>query len=749
LDLFSGYHQIPVAEESIKYTAFITQDGHYEYLRMPFGLCNAPAVFQRMMNTVLGQLRFSKVSCYLDDILIPAVSVELSLEVLREVLELMKQAGLTLKLSKCFFIRTQIEYLGYIISESSIQPSPSKLDAVKKFPTPTDVHTVRQFLGLTGYFRKFIHNYALKSKPLTELLHKDKTWNWDRAQIEAFNLLKENLMSKPILAIFNPQLEIKLYTDASRIGLAGILIQVANDKEVVVAYFSRHTSSVEQKYHSFELETLAIVVSVRRYRQYLLGRTFTIITDCSAVKNTFEKKEINSRVGRWVLELSEYDYKIKHRGNVQMRHVDALSRNPPRTEFGINVSIITEDDWLLAAQQGDKGIQSIKTILASGDRDNYKDTFNNYSLKGGKVYKTTSYGPRWVVPDGARFQVLRMAHDEVGHFAFDKTFELVSSKYWFPRMRRFITKYVKNCLNCIYFKSNSGKKHGLLHPIKKIPKPFHTVHTDHLGPFVKTKSGNTQILLIIDAFTKFLLIYPVRDTSTKYVIKCFRDMMKIFGVPNRIISDQGTAFTSRRFSDFVLEIGTTHHIIAVGLPRGNGQIERYNRTLINSLGTMGAFDKEDRWDEQITSIQVGINGTLNKAIGVSPSEALMGFRVVSNGMLHADESEIVDVSEVRDMIMTGLEKYQEEQKRRFDVGRCPARKYEVGDLVLIRIVSHAAAGTSQKLLPRWRGPFKVVAILDNDRYRIRDIPGTQRSRVPYRGVCGVENMRPWIRYGST
>jgi transposase InsO family protein len=203
---------------------------------------------------------------------------------------------------------------------------------------------------------------------------------------------------------------------------------------------------------------------------------------------------------------------------------------------------------------------------------------------------------------------------------------------WFPRMRRFITKYVKICLNCIYFKSNSGKKHGLLHPIKKIPKPFHTVHTDHLGPFVKTKSGNTQILLIIDAFTKFLLIYPVRDTSTKYVIKCFRDMMKIFGVPNRIISDQGTAFTSRRFSDFVLEIGTTHHIIAVGLPRGNGQIERYNRTLINSLGTMGAFDKEDRWDEQITSIQVGINGTLNNAIGVSPSEALMGFRVVSNPM---------------------------------------------------------------------------------------------------------------------
>jgi hypothetical protein len=164
LDLFAGYHQVPMSEESVPYTAFVTQDGQYEYLRMPFGLCNAPAVFQRMMNNVLGQHRFTKVLCYLDDLLIPATTLEESLAVLRETLEMLRTAGLTLKLSKCYFLRTTIEYLGYVISEAGVQPSNLKIDAVDNFPTPQNVHQVRQFLGLTGYFRKL----KLKSTPLRQ-----------------------------------------------------------------------------------------------------------------------------------------------------------------------------------------------------------------------------------------------------------------------------------------------------------------------------------------------------------------------------------------------------------------------------------------------------------------------------------------------------------------------------------------------------------------------------------------------------
>lgn len=281
----------------------------------------------------------------------------------------------------------------------------------------------------------------------------------------------------------------------------------------------------QQKYHSFELEALAVVASVRRFRPYLLGRPFTIVTDCNAVKNAFLKDHVNARIGRWVLELSEYQFTITHRGNQQMRHVDALSRSLPALECGIH-AIIAEADWILAVQQHDNDICKIKAILETGDRSDYKDIFNKYALKGGRIYKITEKGLRCVVPKAIRFQILRMAHDESGHFGLDKTYDLVSSQYWFTKMRRFIKKYVANCLNCIYFKLPGGKPKGSLHPIPKIPIPFHTIHIDHLGPFIKTKSGNIQLFAIIDAFTKFILLYPVKSTKSKFAIKSLADMIK-------------------------------------------------------------------------------------------------------------------------------------------------------------------------------------------------------------------------------
>lgn len=208
---------------------------------------------------------------------------------------------------------------------------------------------------------------------------------------------------------------------------------------------------------------MAITLSVKRFRQYLYGRPFTIITDCSAVAHTFKKAELNQRIGRWVLELSEYQYKIVHRSGQYMRHVDALSRNPFISEnssqiHNVNVVTITESDWLLAAQHHDVNIQHIREILETDDYNANKQIFNQYELRGGTIYKITSFGLRWVVPKRARMQIVRLNHDDVGHFAVDKTYELVAHKYWFAHMRHFIKKYVKNCLNCLYFKTVGNKK---------------------------------------------------------------------------------------------------------------------------------------------------------------------------------------------------------------------------------------------------------------------------------------------------
>lgn len=231
LDLASGYYQVKIAEDSITKTAFVTQDGLYEFLKVPFGLTNAPAVFQKIMNKILGNLRFNKVLVYLDDILIPGKTIEETLGILREVLELFAKHGLKFRINKCYFLHTTIEFLGYEISNSTIKPTNNKICAVEKFPIPENIHNVRQYLGLTSYFRKFIPKYAEQSKPLSILLHKDAPWEWSSKQQEAFDKLKLALIEKPVLQIFNNNLECRLYTDASRIGIGGILVQLENGKE--------------------------------------------------------------------------------------------------------------------------------------------------------------------------------------------------------------------------------------------------------------------------------------------------------------------------------------------------------------------------------------------------------------------------------------------------------------------------------------------------------------------------------------
>jgi hypothetical protein len=307
-----------------------------------------------------------------------------------------------------------------------------------------------------------------------------------------------------------------------------------------------------------------------------------------------------------------------------MRHVDALSRNPSIPEQAVHGVTYSEEDWLLAAQQGDKELHRVREILESGEWEANKN-----------VCSITKYGLRWVVPKAAKFQILRMAYDDAGHFAFDKTHELISRQYWFPRMRRFIKKYIDNCLNCIYFKTPAGKPQGSLYPIPKIAVPFHTVHIDHVGPFVKSRQGNIEILVAVDIFTKFVLLYPVKTTRAKQKVKVLKDLTKNFGVPHRIISDGAKSFVGKVFTDFCQKRKIRHYVNAPSLPRangGNGQVERYSRTLLSALAN-------------IDNIQLGTNGTINRAIGVTPSEALMGIRVSANRMLELGGSNEWDQGE--------------------------------------------------------------------------------------------------------
>ena len=532
LDLAQGYHQVPMHKDSIHKTAFVTPDGHYEYLRVPFGLANAPAVFQRVVNTMLRGLQNDLVLAYMDDILLPTATVEEGLSLLEHVLNLVAEAGLKLNLVKCRFLEEKLEYLGHEISATGIRPGERKVQAVKQFPTPTSVHGVRQFVGLASYFRKFVKDFAVIARPLTNLTKKDTPWRWEEAEQVAFDKLRRLLSERPILALYDSKAVTELHTDASKLGIAGILLQKqANGILQPVSYYSRATTMAEQAWHSYELETLALVEATRRFRVYLIGIHFKVVTDCSAVRATLLKRDLVPRVARWWIALQEYDMEIEYRPGEKMQHVDALSRNP------VNVCMVNmaEEDWFLTVQLQDDKAQALVTALTAGTAD--KGVKVVYKVANGRLYRKTLLGDRLYVPSMARFNLVRKHHDDIGHPGFERCLQLVKQTYWFPKMGRFIKKYVQACLSCAFGKGEHGRSAGMLHPIEKVAIPFHTVHIDHVGPFCRSTKGNQYVLMVVDAFTKYTLAKPTRTLRSSEAIQKLREVFGEFGYPRRIISD--------------------------------------------------------------------------------------------------------------------------------------------------------------------------------------------------------------------
>jgi hypothetical protein len=366
IDLLSGYYQVPVEKGSQKYTAFSTTSAHYEFLRCPFGLTNGPSVFQSIMDKLARKCKPGEILIYMDDILIPSTTIEdgfLKLE-----LKMLMDAKLTINLKKCRFFETSLEYLGYEINRSQMRPGELKTVAVKEFKRPTNVHEVRQFLGLTGYFRKFVEKYGIIASPLTELTKREAEFVWLEEQEQAFRKLKNNLINRPILVLFDPKAEHEVHTDACGIGIAGILLQREQGEKGLraVAYYSRRLSENERKYHSYELETLAVVDSIERFKIYLLGRQFKVFTDCVSVAATFDKKNMVPRIGRWVTSIQHYKCDILHRPGRSMQHVDSLSRKPvgkARETEMVDLKILTiqinNQDWLITMQQQDHKLKTI------------------------------------------------------------------------------------------------------------------------------------------------------------------------------------------------------------------------------------------------------------------------------------------------------------------------------------------------------------------------------------------------------
>lgn len=762
LDFMSGYYQVPVHPDSRKFTAFDTHEGHYEFTRMPFGLVNAPSYFQACINELVRRVPTGEAVAFMDDIVIPSTSIEQGIDRLRRFLVAVADVGLTLRLDKCVFLAERIKFLGHNVSKHGIGPGDNKVAAIRDFPEPTNAHEVRRFLGLTGFFRKFVKNYARISRPLTDLLRTtgNPAYVWGDDQQTAFESLKLVLCTEPVLCLYDAGRQHEVHTDASSTGLAGILMQREDDGKVhPVFYFSRRCTPAESVFASHELEVLAIVEAVDRFRVYLLGKRFRIVTDCAAVTTTKATTPLLPRIARWWLKLQEFDYELVHRPGAQLAYVDAMSRAPVEPEREVQAVAerilrvdISPADWVVTMQQKDEKLLRIMQVLRGTLRtDDDRQLATDYELKDHRLYRKCDGQLRWVVPGAVRWRIVKNAHDDRGHFGLQKTLDHLQAEFWFPRMRMYVKNYIEACIDCAYNKRPGGAAEGQLHVTKTVPTPFRTIHIDHLGPFPKSTKGNAYVIAVVDAFSKYVVVKAVRSTDTRAVVNMLIELTQYFGSPARIVSDRGTAYTSRSFADYCERNAIQHIKNAVRTPRANGQVERMNSMIAMFLRT--SHEDARKWDVDRRKFQWTINSQVNKTIGCSPNEVVFRYKLrndVDNKLLAAlhetDDVEQPNESPTLEEIGRIADAEKNKWKVRYNSKHRVPTVYAENDLVLVENQA-PSTGESRKLEPKYRGPYIIKRALDCDRYIVADLPDIQRNQRPFESVFSSEKIKHWCTLG--
>ncbi|UYV70538.1 hypothetical protein LAZ67_7003442, partial [Cordylochernes scorpioides] len=716
-DFVSGYWQCPLDETSKPVTAFTTGNGLYEFQVLPFGLTGAPGHFERIMDTLLAELKWSECMVYLDDVIVYGLDIREHNVRLTNVLECFRGAGLSLKPSKCRFAYQKLPILGHVVSENGVEPATDKIEAVKEFPIPKNVKQVRSFLGLCGYYRRFIKNFSKISKPLTCLTEKDKKFVIGPAEMEAFETLKKKLTEEPILAHFNPDARIEIHTDASIVGLGAVLMQPDNDGFLhPIHYLSRTTSKHESKYGISELECLAIVWALQKLRPYIFGREFKVVTDHSALTWLANVRDPCSRLTRWGLKLMEHDFEIVHRAGRKNVAPDALSRNPfHKNDTNVEDSF---NDLMACTVRIDENGQKEDTFCRdiTGKLPDTKIR-DEYKKINGILYKKNhaTQGNQWLVvaPKQSVPEIMETAHDipEAGHMGVAKTVHRIKQRFYWKGLEEDVRKYIRSCKVCQAFKPQRFKPAAALEPLPPATDTWERVGIDHQGPFKKSAEGYEHILTIVDHFSKYALAIPVKDTKAETTCNALLDnLFYVFGTPKCIISDQGKSFDSSTFRDFTRLYGIKHIMASVAHPQTNGLCEKLNGVIKNGIRVY-LEDDHTEWPRFVKTATFAYNSSIQSSTQVTPHKLIFGVEprtsldvglptvdepvktyneYVTNRILENERLKKIADENYRDRTMMTKCQYDLANRDRF-------RKFEVGDLVLLES-SRRKPGKTEKFL---------------------------------------------------
>jgi len=773
LDLKSGYWQIKIRSEDKEKTAFSVGNGLWQFTVMPFGLCNAPATFERLMERILQGLITKICLVYLDDVIVFGKTFEEMVENLKQIFIRFREANLRINPKKCSLFGRQVKYLGHIITANGISTDPEKTNAVVEWPIPQSKKQVRSFLGFCSYYRKFVKDFSIIAKPLFVLTENQVKFLWTEHCQQAFDKLKQTLIAAPLLSFPSEEGRFILDTDASAHGIGAVLSQEQEGTEKVIAYFSCVLSKVERNYCVTRRELLAMVKSIKHFHHYLYGRRFLIRTDHASLRWLMSFKDLEGQLARWSERLQQYDFEVCHRKGRMHGNADGLSRRPcleTKCKYCSRVEVQIAQDSL--RKEGTVGRlilggdstgewrrkqleDPVVSIFLKGKEQNYRPNWEEVAEKGisSKIYWThwdtlvaqngvlykkweapnlKSYIMQLVVPQKCIKQILEEAHDTPsgGHFGVNKTLEKIRRRFYWATCKKDVENWCKSCKECVAKRGPPDKGKSPMQ-IYNVGTPFERLQMDILGPFPSSVSGNRYLLVIVDCFTKWVEAFPLKNARALTIAEVFvNQVVSRHGVPLEIHTDQGRNFESRLFQELTWMLGIKKTRTTALHPQSDGQVERQHQTILQYLSKFIEENQRD-WDRWIPMFLLAYRSSKHETTQVTPAELYFGRDLnlpldLLRGSPYNENS--VDLEDYVQNLRGKLDKIHQEVRNRMKIkssrikGRYDRKarncSFEQGQKVWL-YNPRRKEGKTPKLQRDWEGPYVVVRKLNDVVYCIR------------------------------
>lgn len=750
LDLKDAFWQIPLAAESRDKTAFVVPGRPlYQFKVMPFGLCNAPQTMSRLMDKVIPHRLHDKIFVYLDDLLIISASYEEHIYLLRFVSKMLSDAGLTINVEKSHFLLREIKYLGFLVGEKGLRVDPGKVEAIVNFPAPRTTKQTRRFLGMASWYRRFIEMFSDITAPITDLLKKGKKFVWTSEANDAFEKLKILLSTAPVLITPDYTRRFYIRCDASTQGLGGVLFQKSDSgDEMPISFMSVKLNQAQKNYTTTELECLAAVISVKKFRPYVEGHDFTLITDHASLKWLMSLKDLSGRLARWSLLLQSFNFEIEHQKGALNVVPDALSRIycDSLEEFEESLSdmnVVSTIRFESLNFENDPDYVEFRTKIELN-----ASQYPIFRIRDGRVFirreprmnenlSDSTVWKLWIPKSMSEF-VIKQLHDNplYSHGGIKKTLYRLQQFYFWPRMLFDVKNFVMKCEIC----KTTKAPNQILRPPMGTPflseRPFQRIYIDLLGPYPRSKSGKTMIIIVVDQLTKFLILKTIAKATASKIVSCLReDVFMVFGVPEIVHSDNGGQFISKEFKVLLNEFGVKHMRTPVYSPQSNAS-ERVNRSILAAIRAYVDM-KHREWDKYLPEIGCALRSAFHESIGFSPHYSLFGYKKIDHGdaydLLRAidcvGEGELETLSTtdslkiVHDNIRINLRKSSDKNKQTYDL-RSRTVSFDPGQKVFVRQhpLSDASKNFSAKLAPKF-SPAYILCKSGTASYIVSDEKG--------------------------